>query len=64
MKKQEWLDTSMNNIKFSDVVSFNIGMQFKKPVTERGPKKEEMQELKKNLEDEILQMTQNAFNVM
>ena len=64
MKKQEWLDTSMNNIKFSDVVSFNIGMQFKKPVTERGPKKEEMQELKKNLEDEILQMAQNAFNVM
>jgi sensor domain CHASE-containing protein len=24
MKKQEWLDTSMNNIKFSDIVSFNI----------------------------------------
>jgi hypothetical protein len=39
-------------------------MQFKKPVTERGPKKEELQESKKNLEEEILQMTQNAFNVM
>ena len=64
MKKQEWLDTSMNNIKFSDIVSFNIWMQFKKPVTERGPKKEELQESKKNLEEEILQMTQNAFNVM
>ena len=64
MKKQEWLDTSMNNIKFSDIVSFNIWMQFKKPVTERGPKKEELEEANKNLEDQILQMTQNAFNVM
>jgi hypothetical protein len=34
-------------------------MQFKKPTTERGPKKEEMEELKKNLEDDILQITQN-----
>jgi hypothetical protein len=24
MKKQEWLDSSLNNIKFSDVVNFNI----------------------------------------
>ncbi len=64
MKKQEWLDTSMNNIKFSDIVSFNIWMQFKKPTTERGAKKEDMEELKKNLEDEILQITQNWFNVM
>ena len=64
MKKQEWLDTSMNNIKFSDVVSFNIWMMFKKPVTKRATKKEDLEELNKNLETQILNITQNSFNVM
>ena len=64
MKKQEWLDTSMNNIKFSDIVSFNIWMLFKKPAAKRDTKKEDLEELKKNLEEEILNMTQNSFNVM
>ncbi len=64
MKKQEWLDTSMNNIKFSDVVSFNIWMQFKKPTVERPVKKEDLADVKKELEKDILNITQNGFNVV
>ena len=49
MKKQELLDTSMNNIKFSDVVSFNIWMQFKKAKADKEEKEEDKIELQKNL---------------
>ena len=64
MKKQELLDTSMNNIKFSDIVSFNIWMQFKKPTPERGVKEDELVEVQSNLEKGIVNIDQNSFNVM
>ena len=64
MKKQEWLDTSMNNIKFSDIVSFNIWMMFKRPTEEKEVKKEDLKEQKNNLENETLGTTQNSNNVV
>ena len=63
MKKQEMLDSSMNNIKFSDVVSFNIWMQFKKPTPKRPVEKEELAELRSNLKKEVLAIDDNTFIV-
>ncbi len=63
MKKQEMLDSSMNNIKFSDVVSFNIWMQFKKPTPKRPTTKEELAETRNNLKDEVLSIDDNSFNI-
>ena len=63
MKKQEMLDSSLNNIKFSDVVSFNIWMQFKKPEPKRPVKKEELAELRSNLKNDVLAIDENTFNI-
>ena len=63
MKKQEMLDTSMNNIKLSDVVSFNIWVQFKKPTKKRPVDKQSLEEVQKLLKDAIVGVTEDSFNV-
>jgi hypothetical protein len=39
-------------------------MKFKRPVVERDVKKEELQEFQNKLQDEILDINSNSFNVM
>jgi len=39
-------------------------MQFKKPTVERPVKKEDLADVKKELEKDILNITQNGFNVV